>query len=213
MEITRVIEEITRLPNVFIDRNYGQGYDALRRHFIVHKIGIDQLDAFIDSSRRRIRHLEKMFEPYQLPPDYLFFLEQYGGIAVSDGRKPMLDIFGVGPLADIEYSPVIDVNENSPHHTHKNIFIAAGESPLSEEEKAIMSEVWKSNPKIPDIVRKGAPKSQQVSFYIDLQGAIQSNSIIAIKDIEVLTQNNQWELMAFSFTEWIKMNLTNMSQE
>jgi hypothetical protein len=148
-----------------------------------------------------------MFEPHLLPTDYLFFLEYYGGLVINDGNKPILDIFGTGPLADVTYSPVAEVNRVSSASTHKNVYIAGGDVLLSDKEKEVLLEIKKFDTKLPNIVKKNMPKSQHISFYIDIQSSIQAGSIIAIKDIEIKIKSNKWEYVAPSFTNWLKMIL------
>lgn len=202
MEIKEILEEIKKMPNTFVDCNFGQGEDILRQYFVTEKININQIDLYISNSIKYIDTLQKMFRPRNIPQDYILFLQNYGGLTIHK-EASMLNVFGVGPLADVEYIQVVDANKGSLASGNKNVLIARGSIHLSSNERNLWKKIREADDKLPRIVKENEPTVQNVHFFIDIQENIKKDSIVFVKQIDILMGKGKMTMVANSFAEWL----------
>jgi hypothetical protein len=179
MDILNIIERIKLFPNAKVDRNYGQGREAVQKQLsqILEEEDRILVDKFIAFSQERMATLVSMISPHSLPKDYHLFLEYYGGLAIDykDGT-PFLNVFGIGPAVDGWYADVVACNEDSSDETIEQLYIGVWDNPVEGK------------------------KPDRIRFYLDLADDVQRHSIL------VPDRDNPpiFRKVANSFTEWLE---------
>ena len=145
-----------------------------------------------------------MVLPYQLPDDYLFFLEYYGGLTIESTTGVVFSAFGVGPEGESPYGNVVSYNLTRRELDFGRLYIGSWEglACLTEEQSRLVEESKKAgeyNPfddKYPD-------HYWFREFHLDLAGIVQEHSIIGPKENTQSAQST-WLKVANSFTEWVE---------
>lgn len=192
MDIVKVVEKIRLLPGGFIDVNFGQGRNAVLRQ-LNERTGENEeptVDAFIQSCRDAIATLIQRAQPYEIPQDYILFLELYGGLSIHS-RDHYFSLLGIGPMVEDRYGAI--VSDDALSDPGKHGFISLGSLNF----------------------RTGKYKYQYVTFYLDIGGIITRNCVIGvgpwgqgtITSVDVLddihSHPEMWRQIADSFTGWL----------
>lgn len=193
MTLRESVNRIKLLTGASVDANYRQGRDKVIEQLNERtgKNASGSVDIFIKNSQDAIPELTQAVAPHNIPEDYIFFLEFYGGLAIESDDY-YFSILGIGPMVEEWYS-AIDSDEAFPE-PEKYGFLSLGMLNF----------------------RKGKYKSQYVDFFLDLAGSVQKycvigvgpwgkddpNSFAIIKDIHAYSE--MWQITANSFTEWLK---------
>jgi len=192
MNIITVVERIQSLPHGFVDSNFGQGHNLALKQLSQRRgqNAVTTIDSFIRNSQRGISALIQSAKPYELPEDYIFFLETYGGLTIWPDNYDFF-VLGVGPMVE-EWYGAID-----------------GDGILREPGKHGFAELGMLC--LPD----DKYKLQNLSFFLDISGTIQKNSVISVgpwgedtvppDDVikNLKTYIGMWQKVADSFTEWL----------
>jgi hypothetical protein len=170
----------------------AQGRDAVLRQ-LNERTGKDEestLEAFIQSCQEGIATLIQRAQPYEIPQDYIFFLEQYGGFCVVNNDY-YLATLGIGPMVE-EWYTAIDSDSALPN-PGKHGFLSIGSLSF----------------------RTGKYRFQRVTFYLDIAGIIARNCVIGvgpwgqgtITSIDIIEDVHayleMWRQIANSFTGWL----------
>jgi hypothetical protein len=187
--VIRAIGRIQLIPGAHVDRNFGQGRDAVvKQHQIrLEKEQVSFIDEFITESQQAIGELHAWVAPYHLPEDYVFFLEFYGGLQIkTDDYSFFID--GIGPMVEEWYGFIMGDDAY-----YENGFLAIADLPLLAEERI----------------------DQRVTFFLDLAGIIHQGCVIGIPSWKLgelgfppILQDPHahaecWVKHADSFTEWL----------
>jgi hypothetical protein len=208
MDVIEIVESIRALPGAFVDCGYLQGRDAVLKQFqrqeeeISSAIIKDPRDAnekaasadrFISLMQQAIREVIERAQPYELPKDYIIFLQNYGGIMI-EGEKHNFATYGIGPMVEDWYGYL---------NTADHVLMETGKLG------------WLSLGRL--VFRKGHKYDyQRVQFLLDLSGSVQKNSVIGIgpwdgQEREELilsnlqTRNGMWTSISSSFAEWLEL--------
>ncbi len=201
MKINDIVERLRPLPGTYIDCGFRQGRDAVLKQFRQQldqdaQYNVDRsatIDRFLSEMRNDIVELVKRAAPYELPEDYIYFLEYYGGLAI-DGANCNFSVFGIGPMVETWYGYI---------NTADHVLMESGKLG------------WQSLGRL--VFRKGHKYDfQRVLFYVDLIGAVQKNSVIGVgpwdgvepQELTILSDIHAhpdlWRKLANSFTEWLE---------
>jgi hypothetical protein len=191
MVIEAIVKKFASLPNARVDRNYRQGKNAVAEQmidfFMVDELSSPDVDKFIAFSKRRFAKLRKMVAPNQLPEEYAFFLENYGGLClVNEHDVPEFSLTGIGPGMEDWYGDIVEANRQESAIRQLRIgswnmpipFIQSGGKPLS-------------------------PRLQRFNFYIDLAGDLEKDSIVTAGPWDYKKTEKEWNVLAASFSEWL----------
>lgn len=194
MDVRRAVERIQLLPEAFVDCSIRQGRDAVLKQLRERDGSIADriVDAFIaEDIRDTIATVAGKAKPYEIPDDYIFFLEFYGGLAI-DRDDYYFSVFGVGPWVEHWYSSI--VSDAVLQEPGEYGFLSLGRV----------------------TVHKGEPGSPYISFFLDLAGTVQKHCVIGVgpwglgtPDPDVVLQDlhghsAMWRKLANSFTEWLE---------
>ncbi len=189
-QIKATIEQIKDLPNSEVDRNFRQGNLAVLEQ-LDFKTDLDFISETIDYLQNIIATLKKNALPNEIPDEYIFFLEFYGGLYI-EGDRYYFSTYGLGPMSEEWYPSII-----SPGALPEAVeygFLAVGSLSFYD----------------------GKYKGQYVEFLLDLAGKVRKNCILAIGllgneplQISTIFKNIQeypdsWHIVADSFTLWLK---------
>ena len=197
MTIIDIVETSRPFPWAYIDCGFRQGEKTIRAH-LQNQFDNFQEDEYYSVSKvlsfmpSAIEELANSISPYQFPEDYRIFLEYYGGFAI-DGIDAYFSVSGIGPMVETWYGY------------------------LTEENHDLWASKQKGWLEIGHLVFRNGHKyeGQRVLFYLDLSGAIQKNSIIAVgpwsgidpKVLLILDHISDyaalWKKLANSFSEWL----------
>jgi hypothetical protein len=193
MQVIQVVERIRLLSEAFVDSSIRQGRDTILEQLrerggpTADKI----VDAFIAEISDTIATVVGKAKPYEIPDDYIFFLEFYGGLAI-DRDDYYFSVFGVGPWVEHWYSSIVS------------------DAVLQEPGEYGFLSLGSTN------IRKGEHRLQRVHFVLDLAGTVQEYCVIGVgpwglgtPDPETVLQDLQghsemWRKLANSFTEWLE---------
>lgn len=193
MNLIETVERIRLISGTFIDCGFGQGRDMFLKQ-LEERTGNDEsalVDVDIQGSRDLITKLIKRANPYNIPDDYIFFLENYGGLAI-DRPNYRFSVLGVGPMVEDWYASVI--SDEAIQEPGKYSFLSLGSLNF----------------------REGRYKFQHVDFFLDLAGIIQKHCVIGVgpwgaedltPDIvikDIYAYPGKWQKIANSFTEWLE---------
>ena len=187
--IKNKVESIRSISGAQVDRNFGQGPEAVLIQLETRsgqKEDMTFVADFITDAKGTLRELRELVLPHLLPDDYAFFLEFYGGFLIEATNYNFL-LLGNGPLAG-EWYPFILGDDG----LYENGFLKIGILPFT-----------------------GKRISQRVSFFLDIAGVVHPHCIIGIPSwklegirISVILQDLHghsriWTRHANSFTEWL----------
>src|SRR5690349_14735927 len=112
MEVSVIVEQIRSLPDAYVDCGFLQGRDAVSRqlqqrdggysntakHKQQHDIDKDApADKYISFMQEAITELIERAKPYEIPKEYITFLQRYGGIMI-DREGYVFSTYGIGPM-------------------------------------------------------------------------------------------------------------------
>jgi hypothetical protein len=190
-DLVDAVKQIRLLPETIVDVGFRQGRDAVLNQFNEEtgQDGSSFIDKFIDGMKSDITELIESAKPYEIPEEYIFFLEQYGGLAIINDDF-YLATLGIGPLVEIYYSSTR--SDEAFHEVRKYGFLSIGGLRLSG----------------------GKYKHKGIEFFLDLGGTVQKDSIIGvgpqrsfyfnvIKDVH--SHPTSWKITANSFIEWLRL--------
>jgi len=191
--VMSVVEQLRRENGAHIDVSVGQGRDAVRKKLqerLGERVAEPVLDKALSEIQKALAELAQRLRPYELPQDYLFFLEYYGGLFLESGAH-YFAVLGVGPMVE-EWYAAIDSDSAIPELV-KYDFLQVGTLSFRAE----------------------TYQFQRVSFVLDLAGTIQKHAIIGIgpwghggiTPLDVVRNPREftgaWQLSAKSFTSWL----------
>lgn len=204
---------IGRLPHAFVDCGIGQGRQAIIDHLdplpvparqalaaqpryasLIRETSVQRADRVIAGIATYLSDLDAWLAPHDLPEDYRFFIEYYGGLDIDEASYDF-DIFGYGPKATARYDIPMDGDQSLYEHG----WLAIEALSLKDEDQP----------------HYGHP----VHFFIDLAGDIHRGCVLAIptwgcyEDIrdprvilrDVDAHKKCWTKVAFSFVEWLEV--------
>ena len=194
--IKTIVEQIRRIQNSNVDVGILQGNKEIIDQFKRQCYQVDELavPSMVQEAQDDIVNLKQKMLPYKIPEDYLYFLEYYGGLMIADNYHYFAP-YGLGPMSEEWYASII-----SPDATPEAIqygFLGIGFLSL----------------------REGKYQGQNVSYFLDIAGKIQSGTIIAIGPRKPATSSlsevlkdifafpTAWQKIANSFTEWLQLVL------
>lgn len=193
MDVREAVKRIQLLSGAFVDCSFRQGRNAVLKQ-LEERTGRDEeafVDVYIQEMQDTMATLIHKAVPYEVPEDYIFFLEFYGGLAI-DRDDYNFSILGIGPMVEDWYGSV-ESDEAFPEPA-KYGFLSLGSLNF----------------------REGKYKFQHVDFFLDLAGIIQKHCVIGvgpwgqagptpstiIQDIHA--HPGRWQKIAPSFTEWLE---------
>lgn len=110
--LIQAVEQLRNLSNahVDIDVNFRQDKELFRAQlhrrlrdiYPNHLVTDDDIEQSVFYTREGIEELKAKISPYNLPEDYIFFIEYYGGIAVTN-ETLRFEIYGHGPMVNELY--------------------------------------------------------------------------------------------------------------
>lgn len=198
MKIIEVVEKIRLSSWAYIDVGFRQGRNAVLKQYQEQFEQTEEdnsryTEEFLSMAPNAVMDLNKRLAPYDIPVDYIYFLEHYGGLAI-DGDRHYFSLYGIGPMVENWYGYM-----NSGDHVY-----------MDAEQQG-----WLSLGSL--VFRKGHKYSdRRVPFFIDLAGTVQKHSVIAIgpwdgvtpRAINVLrdmhTYPDMWKKLATSFPEFLE---------
>ena len=189
--IEHSIKLFASLPNARIDRSYGQGKDAVAEQMLEFSM-IDSLfspdvEEFFALSKRKMSKLKKMVTPYELPKEYIDFLENYGGLCLVDQHDvPVFTLAGVGAGIDHWYGDIVEVNREATNI--RQLRIGSWDRPIS---------TVRPNGK------PLSPRFERFGFYVDLAGDIEKDNILTAGPWDYRNPEKEWKILAHSFSEWL----------
>jgi hypothetical protein len=191
MQIEETITHLISLPKAHFDQNYGQGKNAVAQQmlnfFMIDSLSSPDIDNFIASSKQRLAELQIAVSPHDLPEEYTYFLERYGGFwLVDEDNVPVFTIAGIGPGMENLYGDIIKINHEETNI--KQLRIGSWEQPL------------------PFVELNGKPLSprlQVINFYIDLAGDLKKDAILTAGPWDYKKPEKEWKILADSFSEWL----------
>lgn len=199
MSIIKIVESSRLFSWVNIDCGLAQGEDAILKQ-LQSQYNDFQEDEYCSVSssvswmKNALEELKEKTTPYQLPKDYMVFLEQYGGLSI-DGINSHFSVLGISTMTEQWYG----------YLNQDNI------------------DLWKANIcdwlRIGELVfhRNHRFFGQRVIFYLDLAGFIQPGCVVALgpwdgvnpKELVILNNkhihSNYLEKISESFDGWIEL--------
>ena len=192
--VIRAVDRIRAIPGADVDRNFGQGRQAVRdqiemqwtdlkRRGELREIPTDydaQCDELITVAQEERAKLHNLVAPHHLPDDYVFFLEYYGGLFIGIDDYSLL-VDGIGPMTEQWYGFIM--GDNVPY---KDGLLNIGSLSYDDE---------------------------YVILFLDLAGVVQQNCVIGVKcgeeeepDFLPVIRNlpHCWTKLADSFTAWLE---------
>jgi hypothetical protein len=194
VDVRNAVERIRLLPEVYVDCSIRQGREAILEQLRERDGSIADriVDAFIaEDIQDTIATVVRKAEPYEIPDDYIFFLEFYGGLAI-DRDDYYFATLGVGPWVEDWYGSI--VSDQALQEPGECGFLSLGSV----------------------TVHKGEHGPPYISFFLDLAGTVQKHCVIGVgpwgvdtPDPETVLQDLQghpemWRKLAHSFTEWLE---------
>ena len=193
MNLTEVVKRIEQFPGALVDCSFGQGRDAFLKQ-LEARTGRNEkysVDMYIEDCRDTIAELIERVATYEIPDDYISFLELYGGFLL-DFDDYHLSTLGIGPMVENWYSSIDSDDALSEINQYGFIHVGGLSFGKYPEEKI-----------------------QVVTFLQDLAGTIEKHCVIGIgpwrvdtltpidisKDIHAYP--DYWRKVANSFTEWL----------
>jgi hypothetical protein len=196
MKLSETLDRLNGTPGANIDRGFGQGYAAVLKQLQLRFEGdrTAMVDDQIAQMQQAIKAIVTRASPYNIPKDYIEFLESYGGLVV-DGPDYSFSVFGVGPMVEEWYG-----NANSADWALMNTgalgWLTLGSLVFTNSHRHAF---------------------QRVGFYFDLAGKVSKNSVIAIgpwdgassSELSLLANPfsfpTLFRVVADSFTNWLAL--------
>lgn len=191
LHIKNAVERLLKVASV--DSGYLQG----------KKVVLEQLqkraqqdterhaELFINNAKMAVADLIRNTMPFEIPKDYIYFLEYYGGACIARDSH-YFQILGIGPMVEDWYAA-----------------IDSDATILKSEEKRLLTIGSLS-------FAEGKFQFQRANFFLDLAGIVQKDSVIGIgpwgkenpTPLDVIndlsTYANMWKIIADSFAAWLE---------
>jgi hypothetical protein len=195
--IIAAVERMRSLPESRIDVGLGQGHETFltyKRKSLYHPqfspapvVGDDDIAYFEEA----LLEIQTWLAPNQLPKDYLFFLNYYGGLVVG-GEHYALIIAGIGPMTEVWYSYIA-----GDSRAYEGGLLKIAGFGFGEEED----------------------EGDTVFYFLDLGGAVHQYCVIGLSKQELDREGvgfkdvlpnphahpTCWTKVADSFTEWLEL--------
>jgi hypothetical protein len=195
MSVEAAVERLRILPEAQIDSGLRQGRDAVLKQ-LESRTGQDErasVDVYVAGMQEHITSLRQRASPFEVPADYIEFLETYAGLSIYN-EQYYLQVFGIGPQVEDWYASII--SDEAKSDPGKDGFLKLAK--LSSNR----------------LVRH---RSKRVEFYIDPSGVIKVQCIIGVgpwgggdlrpetvlKDLRA--HPALWAKTSISFTEWLEL--------
>jgi hypothetical protein len=219
--VINAVERIRQLPGAFVDVNYRQSRELFAKQMAgrmgVEALSSHEIDQDIAGLQGDIVGLAAKVEPYDLPENYVFFLEYYGGLAVWQPSEYRFEVQGVGPMVNEEYGDFAQDNwgqRNDPLLpgprgliiAHLRLDMDLSKAKARGLTPAKMVNVHKQE------VEYMPPK--WVEFRLDVAGTIQKHAILGLGPNEADAlhplsfddgDKRTWRKLADSFTDWLDL--------
>lgn len=193
--IVQALEQISLLPEAFLDFSVGQGRNKFLKDLSYITDGNKEamVDKAMQGIHEHIAEVKNWLLPYKLPPDYMLFLTHYGGLHIET-KHSVLHSLGVGTEVEEKY-------------------------PSIEREDVIgnLKEVAVLHVAFLDF-RFGDVSPYRVYFILDLSGFIAKGAVLSVGPFqwphpaeldEIFENPHQYtqyiEISATSFTHWIEI--------
>lgn len=219
--VIKAVEQLARLPGAFVDVNYKQSRELFARQLAkrleVKTVPAETIDHDAQGFQDDIAGLIAKVQPYELPADYLFFLEYYGGLAVWVQGDYRFEIQGVGPMVNDEYGDFAQDNWKER------------EDPLLPGPKGLIIAHLRLDMDLQKAKSRGLTPSKMtnihkqevefmpphwVQFRLDVAGTVQKGAVIglgpAFTEIpHPLSYDDgdkrAWRKLADSFSDWLDL--------
>jgi len=219
--IIRSVERLRSLPNAFVDVNFRQDREAFRKQLASRReletISDDEVDSYVTHVQESIAELVEKVSPYELPKEYRFFLEYYGGLELWNENEFRFEIHGIGPMVLENYWDFIIHNwgeRSDPLLPGPRGLIIAGLRLDLEMAKAKALGVITQTITRPDGINIELVPSKRVEFRLDLAGIVEKGSIIGLGPDETDTSHplslgdgdlRRWQKLSSTFSEWLEL--------
>ena len=184
--IDQAVKHIRSLLYARVDNNYGQGAESILNQVkTLESDNPEEVDQIIAYSKECLVRLEEMFLPHQLPSDYLYFLEHYGGLIIEKpGDDNSFNIYGIGPAVNIWYAHVEESNILSENYLKKG-FLSIGTLNLGNQYKKyhLSSNFYK-----------------HIHYYLSSSGNVYEEGVFLSGN---KFERDELRMIASSFTEWL----------
>jgi hypothetical protein len=156
------------------------------------------VDKILIDCKRRSDSLRNLVHPHELPDDYMFFQDYYGGLTLEDILgAPQLNIHGIGPFAGLYCGDLLEGTEQTIDVNPFFIAVYWFEIEQILDKMAITRNKELS----PFDEEYMAPKlGVSLCFYIDVSGIMERNSILMERSDQGISIK-----VADSFTGWLKL--------
>jgi hypothetical protein len=195
--VIKALKAIDLVPGAHVDRSFGQGYQAVfdQLSFRLEREADEGfVKSFIKECQKDVNEIELWVKPYNLPPDYLFFLQYCGGLIIKKEEFNLI-LDGIGPMVEEWYSFIMgdEVYKDPPNDG----LIYIGCLPIKTKNEATNT-------------------YGMVTFFLDLGGIVKKNSVLgigrgnkAISLEEIFANFSQYpdvaKILANSFTEFLEL--------
>ncbi len=181
-KIVRAIEHIQLIPGAQVDRSFRQGVEAVLSQLQPWNTDVSYAEELIAAMQDRLRALQSCVKPCQLPEDYIFFLEFYGGLIIN-GPSHRLMVDGIGPMTMTWYGRLVGEEMIYDHG-----LLGIGHLSLFEK------------------------RQPAIYFFLDLAGTVDRYAVIGIHYRTALVSilrslpnyPRRWIKVADSFTDWLE---------
>lgn len=210
MSLSSHLQRIQVLSGASVDRNFGLGWTAVEQQLTLLEnelVDQERVGRTISKSKRWLTELKTMASPHTLPSDYLQFLEDCGGLAInSEVENIALAIFGIGPAADIWYSPVVEVNTDIRHAT--GMLLIASWHWRAPQEGALdaLPEVAAQDGHVLTLFDEDYPmpsRERLERFWLNVSNALSHGSIHLEQMSSSAISKGRFLQVAASFTAWL----------
>src|SRR5664279_963798 len=109
MSLVDVVAQLEQVPGVQLDRGFRLGREAVRKQLEqrIDNLENDSVDRFISSMQEGILDLKLRSVPYEVPADYLLFMETYAGMqAYGENEDYWFSLYGLGPMTEDWYAGI-----------------------------------------------------------------------------------------------------------
>jgi hypothetical protein len=194
MGVQNLVEKLRLVPGAHIDSGFRQSRETLLKQLEL-RARRDQsgmIDIAVSRMQTEVDHLRQQCVPYNIPDEYISFLEYYGGLMI-ESRRHYFSIYGIGPMVEEWYSSI--QSDETLHNPGKYGFLSLGVTSF----------------------RKGHHfEYQSVDFVLDLAGVIQKAAVIGIGPWEggvfnltdvvkdIASFSGRWVQIADSFSTWLE---------
>jgi hypothetical protein len=191
-KVIRIVSRIQLIHRARVDRNFGQGRDAMFAQ-LQARFGkacikdVSDVNNDFASSQKYLDELRTWVAPCRLPEDYVFFLKFCGGLLIKIPPYNCI-VAGIGPMTEEWYGFIM------------------GDDALCENGFLLVG----------TLAFKGEKLGQYVHFFLDLSGIIHQYCVIGMEapkptgaSLVPILRNphahpGRWSKHGDSFTEWLE---------